>query len=425
MKKYRISELFDYEKGSLQSTKSIEGEYNFLTAAQEWKSHNTFTHDTEALVFAAAASGSLGRTHYINEKFIASDLCFILTPKADSDLKLDLEFYHIIFNFVKTDLVKRTKAGTSKEAIGLKNFGKYELPYIPYDEQIILKNRVKEFGLKQILFLNELNKQQTYITKLRQAFLTEAMQGKLVPQDPNDEPASELLKKIKAEKEKLIKENKIKKQKPLPVIKPEEIPYEIPENWVWVRLGEICTKITDGFHNTPPKSKKGFPYISAKHIRIGKIDWKNCDYVNEKYHKELYQKASPNNGELLIVNIGAGCATPAIIDISYEFSFKNVALLKFNKDLVSNKFLEHYFVNQKNNIYMKLTNGGLQPFLSLKILENIIIPFPPLIEQKRIVEKLDKLMQKCDELEASINTSKEQTEQLMEVLLKEALIPQN
>ena len=273
--------------------------------------------------------------------------------------------------------------------------------------------------------MNELNKQQTYITKLRQAFLTEAMQGKLVPQDPNDEPASELLKKIKAEKEKLIKENKIKKQKPLPVIKPEEIPYEIPENWVWVRLGEICTKITDGFHNTPPKSKKGFPYISAKHIRIGKIDWKNCDYVNEKYHKELYQKASPNNGELLIVNIGAGCATPAIIDISYEFSFKNVALLKFNKDLVSNKFLEHYFVNQKNNIYMKLTKGGLQPFLSLKILENIIIPFPPLIEQKRIVEKLDKLMQKCDELEASINTSKEQTEQLMEVLLKEALIPQN
>ena len=85
MKKYRISELFDYEKGSLQSTKSIEGEYNFLTAAQEWKSHNTFTHDTEALVCAAAASGSLGRTHYINEKFIASDLCFIVTPTADSD----------------------------------------------------------------------------------------------------------------------------------------------------------------------------------------------------------------------------------------------------------------------------------------------------------------------------------------------------
>jgi type I restriction enzyme S subunit len=78
-----ISDLFNFEKGKLQSSKCVAGEYNFLTASAEWKTHNEYACDGEALVFAAAASGSLGRTHYVNGKFIASDLCFIITPKDE------------------------------------------------------------------------------------------------------------------------------------------------------------------------------------------------------------------------------------------------------------------------------------------------------------------------------------------------------
>src|SRR5690606_26356035 len=125
----------------------------------------------------------------------------------------------------------------------------------------------------------ELTHQIDLVKQLRQTFLREAMQGKLVPQDPNDEPASVLLEKIKDEKERLIKEKKIKKQKPLPPITEDEIPFEIPENWVWCRLGEICFKITDGFHNTPPKVSEGFPYIAATHVKTDSIDWDNCHYV--------------------------------------------------------------------------------------------------------------------------------------------------
>lgn len=86
-----IEDLFDFEKGTLQSSKCTPGKYTFITAAEEWKTHESYTHDCEALVFAMAASGSLGRTHYVNGKFISSDLCFILTPKKE--LKLDLLFY--------------------------------------------------------------------------------------------------------------------------------------------------------------------------------------------------------------------------------------------------------------------------------------------------------------------------------------------
>ena len=151
----KINELFTFEKGILQSSKCVEGEFNFITASSVWKTHNEFSHDCEALIFAAAASGSLGRTHYVNGKFISSDLCFILTPKNHIKFPIDLKFYHIIFNLYKKEIVAATKAGTSKEAIGLKVFGEYELPYF----NISLQQKVKaEFGkaekLKNNLDLN-------------------------------------------------------------------------------------------------------------------------------------------------------------------------------------------------------------------------------------------------------------------------------
>ncbi len=121
----KISDLFNFEKGILQSTKCTPGKYDFITASSEWKTHNEFTHECEALIFAAAASGSLGRTHYVNGKFVSSDLCFIVTPKDPKNLPIDLKFYHLIFQAFKDEIVRNTKAGTSKEAIGLRAFGNY------------------------------------------------------------------------------------------------------------------------------------------------------------------------------------------------------------------------------------------------------------------------------------------------------------
>ncbi len=129
--------MFDFEKGQLQSSKNTEGQYTFITAAQEWKTHESFTHDCEALIFAAAASGSLGRTHYYNGKFIASDLCFVLTPKEKYKNLIDIKFYHTIFNSLKEDIVKQTSTGTSKVSINKTNFGNYEIPLFDIDHQTV------------------------------------------------------------------------------------------------------------------------------------------------------------------------------------------------------------------------------------------------------------------------------------------------
>lgn len=131
----KIGTLFEVDRGSLQSEKSEDGEYDFVTASAEWKTHIEYTHECEAIVFAFGAGGSLGRTHYVNGKFIASNLCFILTPKKDSGYDIDMQFYNSYFAAIRKQLVSDLADGTSKLTIGDTDLKEYYIDYIPYDKQ--------------------------------------------------------------------------------------------------------------------------------------------------------------------------------------------------------------------------------------------------------------------------------------------------
>lgn len=419
----RIDEIFNFEKGVLQSSKCIPGEYSFITASSDWKTHNAYTHDCEALIFAAAASGSLGRTHYVNSKFISSDLCFILTPKDKENLPVDLKFYHILFNELKDEIVRNTKAGTSKEAIGLGSFGQYQLPYFDIDTQIKIKNRfVNSEEIKSNLS-NELNHQVELVKKLRQQLLQDAVQGKLVQQNPKDEPASELLKKIKAEKEKLIAEKKLKKEKELPPIKPEEIPFEIPDNWVWCRLGEIAY-ITSG--STPSQTafvEIGIPYLKMYNLRNQKIDFfHKPQYIKEEVHNGQLKRCRAYSGDIIMNIVGPPLGKIAIIpDDLPECNFNQAAVLIRPLKKEMNHFI-FWYLNELSEIKAIETKGVAgQDNISVTQAHNMRIPLPPFAEQNRIVQKLDKLMQYCNALEASIKQSESQNEKLLQQVLKEAL----
>lgn len=421
----RIDEIFNFEKGVLQSSKCVPGEFNFITASSDWKTHNEYTHDCEALIFAAAASGSLGRTHYVNGKFVSSDLCFIITPKDQENLPVDLKFYHILFNELKDEIVRNTKAGTSKEAIGLGSFGKYELPYFDIDTQIEIKNRfVNSEEIKSSLS-TELNQQVSLVKKLRQQLLQDAVQGKLVEQNKKDEPASELLKKIKAEKEKLIAEKKLKKEKELPPIKPEEIPFEIPENWVWCRLGEITTLLTDGKHGDSKDQKEsGYYFLSAKDIQNGKFIYDNARQITYEDFIETHRRTNLEPGDLCVVNTGATIGKTAFApdnEITRKTTFqKSVAILKVLNHHTSMRFIEYFIIFETPKL-LKTSRGSAINNLLLGDMKNVLFPMPPLSEQNRIVQKLDELMQYCNDLEASIKQSESQNEKLLQQVLREAL----
>jgi len=427
MRLERIDSIFELEKGTLQSTKCDAGDFDFITASREWKTHKEFTHDKEALIIAVAASGSLGRTHYVDGKFIASDLCFILTPKGKHADKLSLPFYQFVFNGLKEDLVKKCATGTAKQAINQQNFSSYRIPCFEPDEQSRMALRLKTAFASQESLEIEISHQETLLAKLKQAILQEAIAGKLTADwraaHPDVEPARQLLHRIQAERARLIAAKKLRPEKPLPKITPAEIPFEIPQGWEWCRLGELCTKVTDGFHNTPPKVGEGFPYIAATHVKSDGIDFTNAYLVEEKFHRELYAKTEPQRGEILVVNIGAGSGCPAIIDVDFEFSFKNTAILKFNQELLSNFYLFHYLRHVQRENYEMLTRGANQPFLSLKVIKEFVIPLPPLAEQAAIVARVEALMEHCRVLTAEIAHTRTHAAHLLQAVLKEAFAP--
>jgi type I restriction enzyme S subunit len=157
----------------------------------------------------------------------------------------------------------------------------------------------------------------------------------------------------------------------------------IPEDWEVKRLGEVCNKITDGTHGTPQKQQRGVPYLTAIHIKDGVIDYDNCYYLAEEDHREIYQRCNPEYGDVLMVNIGAGVGTVAMNKVEYEFSLKNVALLKPNKRILTGYFLETYLLSSKKKNLHKLINGGAQPFWGLDDIAKIHILLPSLAEQSK------------------------------------------
>ena len=420
-----IGTLFDLEKGSLQSSKCTEGEYTFITAAQEWKTHNEYSHECEALIFAAAASGSLGRTHYINDKFITSDLCFILTPKDSKKYPINLKFYHFVFNSLKDEIVKNTKSGTSKESINQSNLRNYELPYFEIDKQNLwIDKLVNTKSIKEDLEL-ELSTGQSLLKQLKQTILQEAIEGKLTEKwrvkNPDIGTAKELLEQIKTEKEKLIKEKKIRPSKPLSPINEDEIPFDIPPSWEWCRLGDIA----NGFqYGTSTKSKINgrVPVLRMGNIQNGRVLLEELVYTDNESEIEKY---SIEYNDLLFNRTNSR----ELVGKTAIYSFQEKAiyagyLIKYSM-ILSNSHYINYVMNSPFHYQWcaKVRSDAIgQSNINATKLQSYIVPLPPLEEQKEIVATIEKLFAICDELEGEINQNKTTVDNLIATVLKEAFI---
>ena len=235
---------------------------------------------------------------------------------------------------------------------------------------------------------------------LREKILDLAMRGKLVPQDPNDEPASVLLEKIKAEKAELIKEKKIKKTKPLPPITDDEKPFDIPDSWEWVRLGDVAKKITDGTHNPPPNSHEGKQVISAINIKKGKIDFSLSDrFVSEEQFLKEDKRTHIRRGDILLTIVGS-LGNAAIVDTDTLFTAqRSVAVIDSS---TSSQFLYYALISSmfKNQILAN-AKGTTQKGIYLKKLTILELPIPPLLEQSRIAAKIAQLFALLRKVETS------------------------
>ena len=175
----------------------------------------------------------------------------------------------------------------------------------------------------------------------------------------------------------------------------------IPMEWEALQLRDCCKKITDGTHDTPSPVSAGVPYLTAIHVKDSGIAFGDCLYLSQEDHEAIYRRCNPQMGDVLMVNIGAGVATTALVDVGFEFSLKNVALLKPDFTRLSGEYLNHCLAKQKATTVQRLLSGGAQPFLSLAQIGQLYIPLPPLPEQRAISAALgdvDTLLSGLDRL---------------------------
>ena len=245
---------------------------------------------------------------------------------------------------------------------------------------------------------------------LKKSILQYAVQGKLVPQDPADEPASVLLARIRAEKEQLIKAGKIKRDKHESVIFrrdnsyyekvdgierciDDEIPFEIPASWAWTRLFSLCSNITDGEHKTPRRTAEyeGYYLLSARNIRDGHLSLEDVDYVDGKEYLLISKRCNPKRNNILIScsgSIGRVCLVPD--DGNYVMVRSAAVAVPI---LVHSKYLMYALQSEivQKQIKSKIKQA-VQANLFQGEIRNLIIPVPPFDEQQRIVRKLDYLL---------------------------------
>ena len=306
---------------------------------------------------------------------------------------------------------------------------------IPLPEIKVQREIIREFKRReetQYVLLNEIQTQKSLLTQLKQAILQEAIQGKLTrewrAQNPKkitgENSATALLENIKAEKAQLVKEKKIKKEKNLPPIEKEEIPFELPEGWVWCRLLDLCTKTGSG--STPKGGKtayknSGIKFIRSQNVYDDGLRTRDIAYISDEIHKKM--NGTKVLAEDLLLNITGGsigrcCVVPKNFDTGNIN--QHVAIIRSLKS--ENGYYLHKVICSSyfQKVIIDVQTGAGREGLPKNKMDEILIPFPPLEEQKAIVERVETLMEKCTALEQQIAQSEQHAQMLMQAVLKEA-----
>lgn len=379
--------------------------------------------------------GTIGENVLVDtdEKFVVSYSCAIIKT-AKKYINPRYQFFYSISTFCRLQAVAATNI-TTQPNVGIKSIQEYIIPLPPLEEQqrIVAKvdelmqlcdqleqhqnlsseahdqlvdtllnvlmnsSDVEEFQQNwrrisenfDLLFTTEYS-----IDQLKQTILQLAVMGKLVKQDPNDEPASELLKQIAEEKAKLIKEGKIKKSKTLPEISDEEKPFDLPSGWIYTKIADLCRPISSG--STPSADKftqSGIPFLKVYNIRDQKIDFSYKEqFIDDEIHKGKLSRSRLYPNDVVMNIVGPPLGKIAIIPDDYPEWNCNQAIVFFGvlvpdiSEYLYTYLCEGSFLNQ-----IELIGTAGQDNISVTKSQNIVIPLPPLNEQRRIVKKVNQL----------------------------------
>lgn len=434
----KIADLCQIIKGETGLAKATPGPYPLVATGAERRSCTTWQFDTDAVCIPLVSSTGHGRktlnyVHYQSGKFALGTILAAVIPKDPS--VLTARFLHLYLSHFKDTVLVPLMKGAANVSLPMKEIATVEIPVPPLDEQQSLIDLIFRIEDEHGELLSETNRQSDLLKQLRQAVLQEAVEGKLTAEWRKQHPvvkgdphydAVALLAQIKAEKERLVKEGEIRKEKPLPPITDADKPFDLPDGWVWCRLGEVVELITKG--SSPGwqgvsyvEKDNGVLFITSKNVGSYSLDLTDTTYVERSFN-DIEPRSVLKTGDVLTNIVGASIGRTAIYNLDEIANINQaVCLIRYSHDLM----IKLYFLHWMNSdwIISKMHEDEFAPGranLSMGNVAQFPIPLPPLAEQQAIVARVDRLMAEIDELEKQVAERKEQAQLLMQTVLREA-----
>lgn len=327
--------------------------------------------------------------------------------------------------------IKSSKGETQRVRLQKDAFYNFEFNFPPVEKQAALLTHLQTIDTTLIALSNEQLQQKTYIAQLRQSILQEAIEGKLTADwraahpvcagDPNTDAAA-LLSVIQAEKRALIASGKLKKEKPLAPITHDEMPFALPEGWVWVQLITACESVVDCHNKTATYQESGIPLVRTSSIRNMELNFdKSIRYVSEETYKFWSKRCPPQPGDILFTREAPMGEAAIIPEGKFVCMGQRIMLFRVGNKFLSEKYLLYAVQNPTaKKIINSVAVGSGVKHLRVGDVERLPIPLPPLAEQHAIVERVDRLLASVSALEQQVAERQAYARQLMQAVLQEA-----
>ena len=353
-------------------------------------------------ILLCMTGGTVGKSLFItelDEKMVVNQR--VATIKVNSVMPEYI--YQVILAPITQKVIQDSKNSTN-DNISMDAIKGFLIPLPSINEQKRIVAKIEELLPYVDRYAAAYEKLEQFNAKfpedMKKSILQYAIQGKLVEQRPEEGTGEELYRQIQEEKKRLIKEGKIKKEKPLPEIAEDEIPFDIPESWKWVRLNDAVLSIADIDHKMPETvNENGYPYISPVNFTPTGIDYDNAKMVGKSDFERLSKKCKPEKGDIVFPRYGT-IGVVRMVDTEREFlvsysccTVKNIANLMHSQYVFY--VLQSGMIKQEINRYINKTT---QPNVGLQSIKQFLFPLPPLAEQKRIVAKLEEILPLCERL---------------------------
>lgn len=382
----------------------IRRQGRFISQTAQYITNKALSKGTQRLIppetVLLCCTASVGEYAYTKIALTTNQQFNALVIQEENTYLIWSMYLYVFAQTLKPQIIE----GAGKTTFNFLSVGKLKeflVPVPPFDEQKRIVAKIEELlplvdrYEKAWTKLEDFNRR--FPEDMKKSILQQAIQGKLVEQRPEEGNAQELYAQIQAEKRRLIKEGKLKKEKPLPEITEEEKPFEIPEGWMWVRWGDLSESIQYGY-NAPAQSAGRIQMVRISDIQNGKVLWESvpfCDIQENEIPNYLLKK-----NDILFARTGGTVGKSYLVkDVPGEAIYAGYLIRTRYSEYLCPEYMKYFM--ESSLYWSQLKNGTIataQPNCNGKTLSKMVLPLPPIAEQKRIVEKLEELLAMCERL---------------------------